>query len=168
MKIFQLTLISIFLLFLVVPSLAQVTETESDMKWYSMEEAQAKASEEGKKVLIFGYADWCTYCRKMRKEVYPDTTVQDNIYQDYYPVQINTESDAKLVFNGHEVTEKELARHLSLTSLPTHYFIDENGEILFGQPGFLAQEAFNPILQYVGSDAFTDMSFEDFINNQNP
>ncbi|MEX0608565.1 MAG: thioredoxin fold domain-containing protein [Balneolaceae bacterium] len=148
-------------------AVAQIIETDSGMKWYSMEEAQRKAKEEEKKVLIFGYADWCTYCRKMRKEVYSDTTVQKNIYEHYYPVQLNTESEDKIKFNGTEVVEGELAGYLRLTSLPTHYFLDEDGEILGAQPGFLPAEVFEPMLNYVGTGAFSNMKFEDYIKAKN-
>ena len=41
---------------------------DSGFEWFSMEEAQKLAAEQQKKVLIFGYAEWCTYCLKMRKE----------------------------------------------------------------------------------------------------
>ncbi|MEX0719873.1 MAG: thioredoxin fold domain-containing protein [Balneolaceae bacterium] len=155
------------LLFSADPVMAQVEETESGMQWYSLEEAQQKAKEEGKKVLIFGYADWCTYCRKMRKEVYPDTAVQNTIYRNFYPVQINTESEAKVNFNGTDMEEGELARYLRLSFLPTHYIINEDGDIMFAQPGFLSSEIFEPMLKYVGTEAYNEMDFEEFRSDKN-
>lgn len=146
-------------------ALAQGNETSTEMKWYSMEDAQLKAEQEGKKVLVFGYAVWCTYCRKMDKEVYTDTTVQREISEHFYPVRLNTESDNIIVFNGEEVKEGELAAYFRLTSLPTHYFVDEKGEILGTQPGFLPSQVFNPLLKYVGTDAYARMSFDKFMDD---
>ncbi|MFN1834732.1 thioredoxin family protein [Balneola sp. MJW-20] len=163
MNLKSLTLLFVGLLFACTSAYAQERIAESGMKWYSLEEAQKIAKEEGKKVLIFGYAEWCTYCRKMRREVYPDSTLQSTIYDYYVPVELNSESDEDVVFNGQKIKGMELARYLRLTSLPTHYFVDSEGKILGAQPGFLPQEVFDPLLRYVGTDSFGTMDFEKFM-----
>lgn len=146
------------------PIQAQVAETESGMKWYSFEEAHSKAKEEGKMILIFGHADWCPYCRKMRNEVYSDSTVREVIYKHFYPIQLDSESEQMVNFNGSEVEEYKLAAYLRLQSLPTHYFMDENWVTLGAQPGFIPAEVFKPMLEYVGTGSYTSMEFDEFLN----
>ncbi|HCT54448.1 MAG TPA: hypothetical protein DF712_18540, partial [Balneola sp.] len=87
MKIFRITLVLLLALLTSTVSSAQESNVDSGVKWQSLEEAQKKAKETGKKVLIFGYADWCTYCMKMRKETYPTENVQKSLSDDFIPVQ---------------------------------------------------------------------------------
>ena len=132
-------------------------------EWVSLEDAQMKAKETGKKILLFGYAEWCSYCVKTRKETFPDSTVLESLKEFYIPVQLDAESNEDIVFNGSKIPEFELARYLRLNSFPIHYFIDSNGEIIGAQPGFLEPNVYNPLLQYIGTDAFKSQSFDEFI-----
>ena len=60
----------------------------------------------------------------------------------------------------------ELARYLRLSSFPTHYFINSEGEILGAQPGFIEADIYSPLLNYVGSGAFGNMGFEEFLEKE--
>lgn len=125
-----------------------------------------KAKETGKKVLVFGYADWCTYCMKMRKETYPEENVQKSLSDDFIPVQINGESEEEIVFNGKTYKSYELARYLRLTSYPTHYFLNSEGKIIGAQPGFLPAEVFSPLMNYVSEDLFGKVPFLDYMEKK--
>ncbi len=167
MKINSLNNISVALLFsfvLSMPVFAQSqSEIDSGFDWYSLSEAQELAKEDGKKILLFGYAEWCTYCLKTRKETFPDSSVLAAIKKYYHPVQLNGESEEDVEFNGKKIKAVELARYLRLASFPTHYFISSDGEILGAQPGFIEPFIYSPLLEFVGSDAYGNMSFEDFV-----
>jgi thioredoxin-related protein len=143
-------------------------ETDVGFEWVSLEDAQNKAKEIGKKILLFGYAEWCSYCLKTRKETFPDSTVLAFLREYYIPVQLDTESEQEIVFNGNKTTEDELARYLNLNSFPKHYFIDSNGEIIGVQPGFLEPNVYSLLLEYVGSDGFKSQSFDEFIEDNKP
>jgi thioredoxin-related protein len=142
------------------------TTINSNIEWVSLEEAQKEAKATGKKVLIFGYADWCTYCMKMRKETYPSENVQESIDADYIPVQINGESEEEIVFNGETYKSYELARYLRLSSYPTHYFLNSEGKIIGAQPGFLPADVFSPLMDYVSEGLFGEVSFMDYMENK--
>lgn len=138
-------------------------EFNSGFEWSTLADAQVEAKESGKKILLFGYAEWCTYCLKTRKETFPDSTVLNSIAEYFIPVQLDAESSENVMFNNKTMQEQELARYLRLTSFPIHYFIDEEGEILGAQPGFIDAEVYAPLLNYVGSGAFGQMGFEEFL-----
>ena len=87
---------------------------DSGFEWIGLEEAQRLAAESQKKVLIFGYAEWCTYCLKMRKESLPDSSVVDAINRNFIPVQLDGESPDPVVFNGTQYTKNQLARTTTL------------------------------------------------------
>jgi thioredoxin-related protein len=137
-------------------------QIDSGFDWISLEEAQVKAEETGKKILLFGYAEWCTYCLKTRKETFPDSTVLSSINEFFIPVQLDAESQDEIMYNGKKMPEYQLARYLRLSSYPTHFFIDSKGEILGAQPGFIEPFVYGPLLNYVGTDAYKNMGFEEF------
>ena len=166
MKIFRLTIVLLLALIASNVSIAQESTVDSGVKWQSLEEAQKKAKETGKKVLIFGYADWCTYCMKMRKETYPAENVQKSLSDDFIPVQINGESEEEIVFNGKKYKSFELARYLRLNSYPTHYFLNSDGEIIGAQPGFLPADVFSPLMNYVSEDLFGKVPFLDYMEKK--
>jgi len=145
---------------------SQESDIDSGVNWQSLEAAQKEAKETGKKVLIFGYADWCGYCRKMRKETYPEDKVQESLEKDYIPVQINGESEEEIVFNGKKYKSYELAQYLRLTSYPTHYFLNSEGKIIGAQPGFLPADVFSPLMNYVSEDLFGEVSFLDYMEKK--
>ena len=130
---------------------------------YSMPEAQRLASETGKKVLIDVYTVWCGFCRKMAAETYPSQLVKNVVDDHFYVVRLNAESDKKIIFNGEEFTEAELAGAFGVSSFPTTIFINTNGEPLGLQPGFMDASMFSSLIGFVGSDAFRSESYEDYL-----
>lgn len=137
-------------------------EMEVGFEWSTLEEAQVEAAETGKKILLFGYAEWCSYCLKTRKETFPDSTVIASIDNYYIPVQLDAESEREITYNGTQMPEYELARYLRLSSYPIHYFLDSKGELIGAQPGFIEPFVYGPLLDYVGSDAYKNQSFEEY------
>ena len=166
MILLRLTIPLLLALLSVSTTLAQESSVDSGVEWQTLEEAQKKAKETGKKVLVFGYADWCTYCMKMRKETYPEDNVQKSLSDDFIPVQINGESEEEIVFNGKTYKSYELARYLRLTSYPTHYFLNSDGKIIGAQPGFLPAEVFSPLMNYVSEDLFGKVPFLDYMEKK--
>ena len=154
------TLLTILIFFmLAVPSvLAQEEKTEP----VSLEEALVLSSETGKKILIDVYAAWCPYCQRMHSDVYTDERVLDAISNYFIWVKINVESDDMVNYHGNEMTEAEFAGALENESIPTTYFLNNKGAIIGKQPGFIEEDTFSKLLNFVGSDAFQSQSFQDY------
>lgn len=167
MKVLKTLFTLVFVLSITGQAIAQEApkeeKKEEGIAWYTLEEAQKLAKENGKKVLIFGQASWCPYCRQMEREVYPQPEVVEIINKYFYTVMIDTESQEKLKFNEDVFTEQEFAAALRLYSLPTHYFVTSDGQVIAGQPGALPDDIFERLLAFVGSDSYTDTKFEDYI-----
>lgn len=137
-------------------------ESVSNDVWYSMEEAQEKASAENKKIIISVYTDWCNICRRMDREVFSKDEIHKTFSDYYYPVRLNAESDKEVTFNGETYSESELALAFGVTSYPTAVFVDEAGEAFGSQPGFIDKDMFQDILVFVGSNAYKNQSFQEF------
>ncbi len=162
MKYSTLLFTSIFL-FVVACTHADAQSSENETVPVSLEQAMNLASENGKKVLIDVYAEWCPYCQRMQSQVYKDSTVVQAISDHFIWVQINIESDELVRFMGHEMTETQFARALENESIPTTYFLNSEGSIIGKQPGYIESETFSQLLNFVGSDAFLSQTFQEFI-----
>lgn len=136
------------------------------IEWRSMEEAQKLASQNNKKVMLYAEAEWCGYCQKMNKHVFPEASVSDSLNKYFYSVRIDIESDKKLIFNGKEYTEKSLSRKFQVYSTPTTIFVDSDGKVIGTQPGFLPSEVFDKLLAYVGSGLYDKIEFEAYLNER--
>lgn len=158
MKQFSKYISFALLLLLPVVASAQAQKVEP----IPLQQALEQAPEEGKKILVDVFAEWCPYCQRMQSEVYPSEDVQ-NVISDYYLwVRIDVESDETVNYHGEEMTQAEFATALENQNVPTAYFLNSEGEILGKQPGFVDQDVFVNLLNFVGSDAYLDQSFQDY------
>ncbi len=162
-QLFSCLFISLFLLGLLLPAAVDARQIE-DPEPISLEEALSKAPDEGKKILVDVYAEWCPYCRRMHTEVYKDKDVLEAISDHYIWVKINVESEEKVNYHGTEMSEAQFARALENQSVPTTYFLDAEGSILGAQPGFIEAPTFSDLLIFVGSDIYLNRSFQEYQN----
>jgi thioredoxin-related protein len=131
--------------------------------WMPLGEAQTLASENNKKVMVYAEAEWCGYCKKMNRTVFPEKSVQDNLSKYFYPVRIDIESHQKVTFNGKEFTEQNLAREFRVSGTPTVIFLDAGGKIIGVQPGYLPTKIFDKLLAFVGNDLTGSISFKTYL-----
>jgi thioredoxin-related protein len=132
----------------------------------SLEQALRMATQQDKKILIDVYAAWCPYCQRMHSDVYTDQDVLDAISDYFIWVKINVESDNKVNYMGTEMTEAEFARALNNRNIPTTYFLNQSGEILGIQPGYIEEGTFSNLLNFVGSNAFLNQTFDEYIQQR--
>jgi len=145
-----------------VNAFAQTGELAEAFEWREMGEAMELAAENDKKVLVYANAVWCTYCKKMEKEIFSQEIVQNATNEDFYSVWIDIESEKELNFRGEKMSQIQFARIMRVTGTPTFIFFDSDGEIIAGQPGFIPKDLYLQILEFVGSDAYVDQSFGEF------
>ena len=120
------------------------------------------ASINHKKVLIDFMADWCVFCKKMDKEVFPNQKVHAALNKYFYKVKINVESKDQVTYEGKTYTKAQFAQAFGVSGLPTYVFMDSKGKFIAGQPGYIPAPDFARMLTYIGSDAYKKMSFKDY------
>lgn len=158
MKLLSKHISIIFLVLLPALSFSQNQAAEP----LSLQRALELAPEEGKKILVDVFASWCPYCQRMQSEVYPSEGVQKALTDYFLWVRIDVESDAKVKYHGEEMTQAEFAKALENQNVPTAYFLNSEGAILGKQPGYIEEDVFTNLLNFVGSDAYLDQSFQDY------
>lgn len=88
-------------------------------KWYSDHAGYARAvqisREENAPILIYGYTDWCGFCKKLKREMLSDPGVKDTLL-GYVKVKINPE---------HSAADQKLFERWGGTGYPTLFI--QNG-----------------------------------------
>jgi thioredoxin-related protein len=160
------------LIFISLPGLAQEV---SRVKWYSIEEAENLNKQQPRKIMIDVYTDWCGWCKKMDAETFNHPVIAEYLNKNYYPVKLNAESKADIVFNG--TTYKyvaqgargyhELAAGLlnGRMSFPSVAYMNEKMELLGAVPGYMSAQSIEPLLNYIVEDQYISVSLEEFQKN---
>ena len=133
------------------------------LNWLSYNEGLALAEKENKYVLINFYTDWCGYCKKMDKETYSNEEVKSILNEHFVIVKVNAESENKVIENGEEITERELARLYQVSGYPTTWFLESNHSRVAPLPGYVATEQFIPVLDYIGEGWYKNISFKEYM-----
>ncbi|EPG76317.1 thioredoxin domain protein [Leptospira fainei serovar Hurstbridge str. BUT 6] len=107
----------LILLFSVIFSVVSTDIAAVGVQWESsVEKAFAKAKQEGKPIFIDVYADWCGYCKTLKKEIYPKKEVQAELSRF---VLLSLDGDRF----------PNLKKKYQVSGYPTLLFLDRNGSI---------------------------------------
>lgn len=127
------------LFFFCLPSSALAQS--SGLKFMGFEESLELAAKEKKIVMIYFWADWCGFCRKIEQEVFANRDVQEAIDQSFLAVSVNVQDDPG-----------DLKSKYRASALPTLAFLNAKGEKLAYWEGFADPETFLKILEYINSE----------------
>lgn len=171
-KIMVLVILLVIIFFFGLKSYFKIDEQNAEavedtkliaLNWLSYNEGLALAEKESKYVLIDFYTDWCGYCKKMDKETYSNEKVKGILNENFVVVKVNAESDNKVIENGKEITERELAKLYQVTGYPTTWFLESNHSRVAPLPGYVAAERFVPVLNYIGEGWHKSISFKEYM-----
>lgn len=110
-------LVNIYI-FLLVTTNTAFSQTEEAVHWLSFEQLNTVLKEKPKKVFIDFYADWCTACLKMQKEVFTNAAVIKTINTNYYAVKMNVETTDTIRFGDHVFINERINRRNPVHQIP--------------------------------------------------
>lgn len=99
-------LISI-LIFILTP--LATFSNENKVNWLTFEQLEDSLATNPKKVYINFYTDWCSYCKKMDKEVYTKQEVIENL-NEYYAVKFDAQSEDLITFGGQDFVNDQVEK----------------------------------------------------------
>jgi thioredoxin-related protein len=131
--------------------------------WIPFEEALAAGKESGKMVLVDIWSPNCGWCRRMQNEVYPRPDLLEYLNEHFITGRLNIDvRDDSLSYLGYTLSSAELAVGFGAKGTPTTIFLSSDGQYITRLPGFHDYESYLPVLHFIGSDSFRDMSFQEF------
>ncbi len=146
-------------------AVAQIqTDENNQIVWPSFPEAVARAEENGKILLIDVWSAHCPWCKKQQTQVYTQPELQELIARYFEIGRINLDNTTDTVsFRGYDLTYPELAGGLGATGTPTTVFLEASGAYITRLAGFHPAPDFSHVLEFIGTEAFRDTSYEDFL-----
>lgn len=154
---------------------------QANVKWMSFDEAVTAAriakqkGQKPKKVFIDVYTDWCGWCKKMDRETFEIPYISEYLNNNYYPVKLNAEMKEEVVFDGyifkyvatgargvHELAYSLLEGQMSY---PTVVFLNEDFKLIQRVPGYLDEDTFYPILNYLAGNYYQNTPWTDYKNS---
>ncbi len=137
------------------------------LDWKAFEEAVMQAEAQDKKLIVDVYAVWCPWCRRLQREVYADDAVQAYIRDHFVLTRLDAENtEDSLRFREYTLTPSEMAAGLGASGFPTTVFLDQDGKYITRLPGFITPPNFLDVLDYIGSEAFADVTFEEYMGRK--
>lgn len=134
------------------------------IEWHPFEKAVALAKKQNKKLIVDIYAPWCPWCRRLQREVYTDKKIQDYLARHFIMTRLDGENqEDSLQFKEYTLTPAELSLGLGTQGYPNTVFLGADGEYITRLPGFANSTEFLRVLSYIGSDAFVEKTYQEFV-----
>ena len=83
-----------------------------------------EAQKQHKLVMVFGKAEWCPWCQRMKSNTYADPEVIALMNKSFIPVHVDVDQDSAL------------AEELHIDNLPTILFMNANQKVLKETKGY--------------------------------
>jgi len=173
MKTWKLLLIPLAVLVLLSPGCGKKTEDASPgegvsdsgngIQWYDYETGMAKASQDGKYVIIDFWTTWCHWCKALDEKTYSQQIVQQRLADSFIAIKVNAESGEPQGRGDGAATGLELARRYGVNSYPTVMFVDPSGQTISPLRGFMEAPKFARVLDFVSSGAYKTQKFQDYM-----
>jgi len=142
------------------------TAGSKEIVWSGYTEGMKKAKETGKPVMVDFYTTWCKWCKTLDETTYKDADIVRMLNNDFIAIKVNAESTAKIMEDGKEMTEADLAKKLQVSGFPTIWFFDKDGKQIAPLSGYNPPEEFKPILGYISGGSYAKgIKYEDYLKS---
>lgn len=125
-----------------------------DIFWRDYTPGMALAQKERKSVFLYFYAPWCGYCVKLKQETFKDDRVKAYLNEHFVSIGVDTDQRQKL------------ARQWGVRGLPNLWFLESDGTKISNLPGFVGADQLLMILQYIHTQSYKTMNFNEYVQQK--
>jgi thioredoxin-related protein len=123
----------------------------SGIIWQDYAQGLQLARKQNKPVFLYFHAQWCRYCKKLKKTTLKDQAVMDYLRDNFISISIDTDRN------------KDLANQWKVRGLPTLWFLKSDNSRITSIPGFVDEKQFLNVLKFIRTASYEKMSFRDFV-----
>jgi thioredoxin-related protein len=122
--------------------------------YFKMDEQDVEAGEHAKPLIL----NWLSF-----DQTYSNEEVKKILSDKFVTIKINARSENKVVEDGKEITERELAILYQVSGYPSTWFLERNHSRIAPLPGYVTTEQFIPVLNYIGEGWYKSISFKEYL-----
>jgi thiol:disulfide interchange protein len=126
-------------------------KADAGIEWNEYTPGLAQAKNQEKNVFLYFYAQWCTYCTKLKQTTFMDKKVQAYLDDNFVSISVDTDQN------------QALSQTWQVTGLPTMWFLTPEGERISSLPGYVDGSQFLKVLEYIRTQSYLTMNFQDFV-----
>jgi thiol:disulfide interchange protein len=119
--------------------------------WNDYTPGMTRAKNQEKNIFLYFYAQWCTYCTKLKQTTFVDENVRSYLEDHFISISVDTDQN------------QTLSRNWQVTGLPTMWFLTPEGDRISSLPGYVDGPQLLHILRYIHTKSYDSMSFEEFV-----
>jgi len=142
------------------------------IKWMTWNQVLEAEKTQHRKVYVDVYTGWCGWCKRMDASTFTDPVIVNYVNDNFYAIKFDAETRESIRFGGKEYKYisqgtqgyNELAAEIlnNQMSYPTSVYFDENLEQILTVPGYQDSKFFEAMINFVGTDNYKTVKFEDF------
>jgi thioredoxin-related protein len=121
------------------------------INWQDYAGGMELAKTSGKHVFLYFYADWCTYCTKLKKTTFQEQEVLNYLKENFVSISVDTD------------VEKARAGEWKVRGLPTLWFLKPDNSEISNIPGYVDKDQFLTVLKYIHTQSYDKMSLTEFV-----
>jgi thioredoxin-related protein len=134
-----------------------IVSTAKAQQVYNFNQLDSLQKIENRKVLVFVYTNWCSYCKVMDQFVFKDIKVIHLLNEQYYFVGLNAEEKQPIIYqNKRFIFKQTLGYHEMAIALankkklifPSTYILNNDNEIIYQHHEFINANNLSKLLIY--------------------
>ncbi len=152
------------------------------IKWMTIEQAQEKAKETPRPLMVDVYTSWCGPCKMLEARTFSDPKLAEYVNKHFYAVKFNAESSDPVTFKGQKLENPDFdaakvggrngTHHLTYAianvegriAYPTVTYLDSALNVLAPVQGYLTPQQMEPILNYFGESHYKSQDYQTFMS----
>ena len=144
-----------------------LSATPENYNFLALDEALKQSENENKPMLLYFGRYGCNTCRKMHKEVFTDSTIQQSMQQNFVLAYVDTESGNRIrLANGERTTEMQFASRSRILGTPTFIYFSAQQQPLFQKAGFQSIAQMQAYSDFVSEQHYKSMPLEQYLSQR--
>jgi thioredoxin-related protein len=102
----------------------------------------------------------------MQSDTFMDEGVTSYLEEHFEPISVDIWSSEPISENDPGITGTYIASEYQVPGAPSSAFLTPDGTLIGVAPGYKPPAEFKMLLEYVATDAYKEMTFEQYVNSQ--